>query len=145
MNFKIEHRIGVKASAERIWSFIGDLSSWSQWNPVETDLEGRIAFGGRIVLTETIPGLPERRVSLGVGQWQPEAQLVLMEKRGLFFNVMRYFEIDALGPNSCVLANGLIFSGIRGEGYHEKHRRVIKPALVSIGEALQAISEQPEA
>lgn len=144
MDFKIEHRVGVKASAERIWSFIADLPSWSQWNPVETDLQGAIAFGGRIDLTETIPGLPERRVSVGVGQWQPYAQLVLMEKRGLFFNVMRYYEIDAQGPTSCILSNGLIYSGLRGEGYFEKHRRVIKPALVSIGEALRTVSEEPQ-
>lgn len=145
MDFKVEYRVGVQASAERIWSFIVDLPSWSQWNPVETDLDGAVAFGGQISLNEAIPGLPERRASVRVGQWEPYSQLVWMEKRGLFFNAVRYYEIDSLGPTNCILANGVIFSGLRGEGYHDKHRRLIKPALASIGEALRAVSEAPEA
>lgn len=145
MDFKVEYRVGVQASAERIWSFIVDLPSWSQWNPVETDLEGAVAFGGQITLTEAFPGLPERRTAVRVAEWAPDTQLVWSEKRGLFFNMIRYYEIDALGPNNCILANGVIFSGLRGEGYHEKHRKLIKPALASIGEALRAAAQAPQA
>lgn len=144
MDFKVENRVGVQASAERIWSFILDLPSWAEWNPIETDMEGAIAFGGRLVVNEAIPGLPERRAEVRVGSWQPEAQLVWTEKRGLFFNMVRYYEIEALGPTSCILANGMIFSGLRGEGYHDKHRKVIRPALAQIGEALRAVSEAPQ-
>lgn len=141
MIFKVEHRIGVQASAERIWDHIADLSAWHQWNPVETEVEGAIAYGGRIAFNETIPGLPERRVEVRVAEWSPSAQLVWTEKRGLWFNVMRYYEIDALGPTNCILANGMVFSGLRGEGFHEKHRRTLKPALVSIGEGLRQVAE----
>lgn len=145
MDFKVEYRVGVQASAERIWSFIGDLPSWNAWNPVETDAEGTIAFGGQISLTETIPGLPERRATVRVSDWQPDAQLVWVEKRGWLFNVTRYYEIDALGPTNCIVSNGMIFAGLRGEGSYEKNRKLIKPALASIGEALRAAAEAPEA
>src|SRR5690606_14927928 len=84
MIFKVEHRIGVQASAERIWDHIADLSAWHQWNPVETEVEGAIAYGGRIAFNETIPGLPERRVEVRVAEWSPSAQLVWTERRGLW-------------------------------------------------------------
>jgi hypothetical protein len=145
MDFKVEHRVGVQASPGRLWSFIGDLSSWGRWNTVETDLEGTIAFGGQIALTEAFPGLPERRTVVRVGDWQPNAQLVWIDKRGWLFNVTRYYEIDALGPTNCILANGMIFTGLRGEGFYEKHRKALKPALVAIGEALRTAAETPEA
>jgi hypothetical protein len=141
MDFKVEHRVGVKASAERIWSHIADLPTWSDWNPIETNLEGAIAYGGQIALSEAVPGLPERRVQVRVAEWRPEAQLVWVEKRGLWFNVMRYYEIDALGPTNCILANGIIFSGLRGEGFHEKHRKVLRPAFTAIGEGLRQVAE----
>ncbi|CAN5426351.1 hypothetical protein BH10PSE1_BH10PSE1_27360 [soil metagenome] len=141
MDFKVEYRVGVQASAERIWSFIGDLRSWTDWNPVETDVEGAIAFGGQISLTEAIAGRPERHVTARIGDWQPEAQLVWIEKRGWLFNVTRYYEIEALGATNCIVSNGMIFSGLRGEGSYEKNRKLIKPALASIGEALRSRSE----
>lgn len=141
MDFKVEYRVGVQASPERIWSFIADLDAWSQWNPYETALEGAIRFGGQIVLTEAFPELPERRTTVRVGDWQPNGQLVWIEKRGLWFGVVRYFEIQELGPDSCIVSNGAIFSGLRGEGFYEKNRKLLKPAFTQIGEALKTLSE----
>ena len=137
MNFKIEKRVGVRAPSDRIWEVIADLPGWDQWNPVETGVSGTIAFGGQINLTENIGGLPERQVTGRVADWQPNAQLVWTEKRGWLFNVVRYYEIEELEPGSCIIANGFIFSGFRGEGFHDKHRKTIRTACEAIGEALK--------
>jgi hypothetical protein len=58
---RIERRIGVRATPDQIWDLIADLPGWDRWNPVETRLEGAIAFGAEIALTERIGDLPERR------------------------------------------------------------------------------------
>jgi hypothetical protein len=137
MNFKIEKRVGVRAPSDRIWEVIADLQHWDSWNPVETGVSGTIAFGGQINLTETIEGLPGRQVTGRVADWQPNAQLVWTEKRGWLFNVVRYYEIEELEPGSCIIANGFIFSGFRGEGFHDKHRKTIRTACEAIGEALK--------
>jgi Uncharacterized conserved protein len=138
---RIEKRIGVRASTDRIWELISDLSGWDRWNPVETAVEGTIAYGGAIALTEAIPGLAERRASVRVGEWQPYAQLVWMEKRGLWFRSMRYFEIEELEPGSCIVANGFIFSGLRGEMFFDKHRKELRAAVDAIAEGLKAAAE----
>ena len=141
MDTKIEGRIGIKASSDAIWELISDLSSWDRWNTYETGLEGMIAFGGQIALNEAFPDVPARRVTARVGEWQPQARLVWAEKRGWAFNVTRYFEIEELIPGSCIVANGMIFSGLRGEWFHDKHRPQLKPALAEIGEGLRAAAE----
>ena len=138
---RIEKRVGVRAPTDRIWELIADLPSWERWNPVETAVEGTIAYGGGIALTETIPGLPERRASVRVGEWQPYAQLVWMEKRGLWFRSMRYFEIEELEPGSCIVANGFIFSGLRGEMHHDRHRKALREAVDAVAEGLKSASE----
>lgn len=139
--FKIEKRIGVRVGAEQIWALIADLSAWDRWNPVETEVEGRIGFGGGLTLTETIPELGQRRATLGVAEWTPERQLILSEKRGFLFNAIRYFEIEQLQPGSCIVSNGFVFSGFRGEGFHDKNRRHLKAACEAVGEGLKSAAE----
>ena len=138
---RIEKRIGVRASTDRLWEIIADLPGWDRWNPVETSVEGTIAYGARITLTETIEGQSPRHAVAHVGEWQPYAQLVWMEKRGLWFRSMRYFEIEELEPGSCIVANGMIFSGLRGEMYFDKHRIRLRHAVDAVAEAWKATAE----
>lgn len=136
MTFRIENRVGVKASAERIWDLIADLSGWSQWNPVDVDVEGALAIGGTLILTERIPGLPDRRVTAAIRDWQPYAQLIWGEKRGWQFSSVRYYEIEQLEVG-CIVANGQIFSGLRGESAFAKQRKILKAAFAEVGEAIR--------
>lgn len=138
---KIEKRVGVQATSERLWEILSDLPGWNRWNPVETGLEGAIAFGGQLSLTESVPGLIQRPTTVRIADWQPYAQLIWAEKRGWAFNVVRYFEIEELVPGSCIVANGFIFSGLRGELFHDKHRKAIKAAYAEIGEGLRKLAE----
>jgi hypothetical protein len=139
---RIERRIGVRATPDQIWALIADLPGWDRWNPVETGLEGTIAFGANIALTERIGELPERRVASRVGDWQPLSQLVWAENRGLWFRSLRYFEIQPLDqPNSCIVANGFIFSGLRGEMFFDRNRRHLRHAVDAVAEAWKAAAE----
>jgi hypothetical protein len=141
MDSRIEKRVGVRAPAERIWEIIADLPGWGRWNPYEADLSGTIAFGAAITLTERLPGQPERAVTARVGDWQPLAQLVWTEKRGWLFGSVRYFEIEELEPGSCIVANGAIFTGLRGELFHDKNRKAIRAAYEEIAEKLRTLAE----
>ena len=139
---RIEKRIGVRAPADRIWEILADLPAWNRWNPIETGVEGTIAYGGSIALTEAISGLPERRAAVRVGEWQPNAQLVWIEKRGLWFSSLRYFEIDELDRGSCIFANGFIFNGLRGEMHFDRHRKALRTAVDAVADALKAAVER---
>ena len=138
---RIEKRIGVRAPTDRIWEVIASLEGWDRWNPVETGVEGKIVFGGTLTLNEAVEGQPPRQVQARIGQWQPYAQLVWAEKRGLWFNTMRYFEIDELAPGSCIVANGYLFSGLRGEMYFDKHRKALRHAVDAVAEGWKAAAE----
>ena len=141
MNSRIESRVGIRADSEVIWNIIADLDGWDRWNPYEAEVAGAIAFGGVIRLTERLPGFPERQAVHSVAEWQPLAQLVLAEKRGWLFRAVRYIEIEELARGNCIVANGVIFSGLRGELFHDKHRKAIKAAYAEIGENLRKLAE----
>lgn len=138
---KIETRIGIQASVDAIWEVITDLPGWDGWNPVETGVSGAIAFGGEIALTEAIEGLPPRQTVARVGEWQPYAQLVWMENRGLWFRSMRYFEIEELEPGRCIAANGFLFTGLRGELFFDKNRKHLRHAANAVAEAWKVAAE----
>ena len=138
---RIEKRIGVRADADWLWDLISDLPAWSHWNPVETAVEGQIGFGTELALTETIDGLGERRVAARMVDWQPRAQLVWAERRGLWFRVTRYYEIEELKPGACILSNGWIFSGLRGEWFHDGRGPMLRRAAEAVCEAIKARAE----
>ena len=138
---RIEKRIGVHAPSDRIWEILSDLENWHTWNPYETGVTGALAFGASISLTEALPGMTERQVQARLGDWQPYSQLVWAEKRGWLFNAIRYYEIEELERDSCIVSNGVIFSGLRGELFHDKHRKTIRSAYEDISEALRLAAE----
>ena len=138
---RIEKRVGVNAPSDRIWEILSDLENWHAWNPYETSLTGTLAFGSSISLTEALPGMAERQVQARLGDWQPYSQLVWVEKRGFMFNAIRYYEIEELERGNCIVSNGVIFSGLRGELFHDKHRKIIRPAYEDIAEALKRAAE----
>lgn len=140
MDARIEKRVGVRAPAERIWEVIADLPGWNRWNPYER-AEGVIGFGTPLTLTERLPDLTERQAVVRVAEWQPNAQLVWAEKRGLWFGAIRYFEIEELTPGSCIVANGALFSGLRGELFRDKHRKRIRAAYEDIAQSLRRTLE----
>ena len=142
MDTRIEKRVGIQASAERLWDILSDFPGWSRWNPYETDLEGQLAFGAPLRLTETWPDMAPRQVEGRINEWQPLAQLIWVEKRGWLFATVRYFEIEELEPESCILATGMLFHGLRAELFMDKHRRVIRHAFEDVCDRLKVVAEQ---
>ena len=57
------------------------------------------------------------------------------------FNTIRYYEIEELERGNCIVSNGVIFSGLRGELFHDKHRSKIRQAYEEIAEALRRAAE----
>ncbi len=140
-NFRIEKRVGIQAGTERIWEVLTDFDQWHRWNPYESAIKAHLGFGAPVSLLEAIPGLPKREVQAVLGDWQPHAQLVWAEKRGFLFQSVRYYEIEELEPGSCIVANGFIFSGLRGEGFHDKNKGKIREASQEIGDRLKIVCE----
>jgi hypothetical protein len=138
---RIEKRVGARADSDRIWELVADLPHWSRWNPHDQAVEGTIAFGGRLAMTERWPDLPERRVAAQVVEWQPRVRLVWIEKRGFLFRTLRYIEIEELAPGSCILASGTRFTGLRAELFMDKHRSALRRGHEAIVEGLKSAAE----
>ena len=138
---RIETRIGIRASAERIWELVGDLDAWRQWNRYETDIEGRIATGGAVRYTEAYPDLPEHQAQTVVADWVPVGKLVLSGKRGFLSSSTRFIILDEVEKGATIVTMGIMFSGLRGELFHDKHRARLRKAMEGLNEALKAVAE----
>jgi hypothetical protein len=136
MSYRIEHRLGVPATADDIWDVFSDFSGWSAWCPIYPEASGRIAIGEKLTVTEAMPGRPQRVITPKVLDWVPREQLIWAEPRTpLIGGSIRYFEIEPL-DKGCILSNGEIFNGGWVEGRAKKRRRELREAFESFNQAL---------
>ena len=141
MNPRFEYRIGVNATAERVWEVLSNLERWGDWNPMYPQASGKIAIGATLNLLEHVAGQPDRRLEARVLDWTPEAQLVLRIPEGRFARRMQYFEIDPLAgtdARGCIFAAGAFFEGWNANGAAKKFGRGLKIGFALMAEALKA-------
>ena len=139
MREKIEHRIGMQASAEAIWAVLSDLSRWSEWNPLYPRAEGALRIGERLDLDLALPGRSRRRIRPTIVDWVPNEQIHWkLSMFGGLMRTVRYFEIEQLAPGSCIFSNGELFDGALGPLVARRMRKTIRAGFASLGEALKA-------
>src|SRR5665213_1832768 len=137
MSIRVESRLGVQATAERIWEVFSNLERWEGWNPVYPHASGKIVIGGVLELVERLPSRPERRLSAKIVDWTPHAQLILRISEGFMTHRLQYFEIDPLAESGCIFAAGVFFSGWGEKAAAKRLGRSCKLGFGLMGEALK--------
>lgn len=139
---KIEHRIGVQAPARVVWEVLADLDAWSEWNPLYTKVEGKLAIGGTLVVTLQLPDESPETIRPVITDWTPDSLLhwKLTLAGGLVRSV-RYLEIDELAEESCIFANGEIMGGLLGRYVARRMGRKMYRGFAAMGEALKVRAE----
>ncbi|MEO8812229.1 MAG: SRPBCC domain-containing protein [Caulobacteraceae bacterium] len=138
MPLKIEHRLGIPASAEAIWAVIVDVTAWSQWNPLYPKADGLIRMGAPLTLEVAIPGRPPRTIRPVVADWVPNEQVHwTLSTMGGLVKSTRYIEIEQLTATGCIFSNGEIFEGPLGALVAGRIRRDLRAAFAAMGEAVK--------
>ena len=140
MALKIEHRLGIRASADRLWELVSELEDWRHWNPIHPGASGKIGFGSTLTVQEAYPGEEPRAVEVKVTDWAPLEQLV-WEEKGFLWSSLRYLEIEELIPGSCIFANGILYEGYRAKSELKRRGRAFKQGFELLGEAIKARAE----
>ncbi|WP_309603999.1 SRPBCC domain-containing protein [Phenylobacterium sp.] len=139
---RIEHRIGIQAPAEVIWAVIADLAAWSDWNPLYSRATGDIRIGAGLDLTLNLPGQPPQRIRPVVLDWVPNEQLQWrLSLAGGLVRTVRYIEIEALAPTSCIVANGEYVGGLMGSSVARRVGRSILRGFTDMNAALKIRAE----
>ena len=141
MSIRIEHRIGVAASPEKVWEVIADLEKWAEWNAMHPEARGAIGIGATIEVAEVIEGEPGRLHQVMIPDWTPELQLIWVNRRAFMARSTRYFEIEKLSDEACLLANGEIFEGYRGKAWAQGRRGAFRAAFEAVNEAIKTRAE----
>lgn len=146
MRVKLEHRTGVRAPAEAIWSVLYDIEAWPRWNPLYTKAAGVIRIGAPLELEVVLPGQAPRVIRPVVLDWVPNEQILWrLTMLGGLVKSMRYFEIEELVPGSCIFSNGEMFDGLLGPSVAKRLRGPIRAGFQAMGEAVKALAEEAAA
>jgi hypothetical protein len=141
MGPRVEHRIGVQASPDRIWEVFSNLPRWRDWNPMYPEASGSFVIGGTLHLLEHAPGRADQRLTARILDWTPYAQLVLRIEEGFMAHRLQYFEIEKLSDSGCIFAAGTYFNGWRGPA---AARRLARGLKVGFGLMAEALKEKVE-
>jgi hypothetical protein len=136
---RIEHRVGVQAPAEVIWDVIADLKSWHEWNALYPKAAGEIRIGSQLDITLALPGQKPQEIKPTVLEWVPNDQLHWrLSLAGGMVKTIRYFEIEVLAAESCIVSNGEIIGGMLGPMMARRMTGTIYRAFRDMNEALKA-------
>lgn len=139
---KIEHRVGVQAPSDVIWSLVHDLSSWKDWNPLYVKAEGEVRIGSVLALEMVLPGEAPTIIRPTVLEWVPLEQLHWrLKMMGGLISTTRYIEIEQIEAASCIVSNGEIFGGFLGPGIAKRMGRKVWRAFEAMDLALKAAAE----
>ena len=146
MDVKIEHRIGIQAPAEAIWSVISDIEGWSRWNPLYPKASGALSIGGQLTLELAVPGQARRTIRPVILDWVPNDQIHWrLSMLGGLVRTVRYIEIEILGESNCIFSNGEVFAGPLGPLIARRLGGAVKRGFTEMGEAVKAQVLDPDA
>lgn len=139
---RIENRVGIHAPADVIWEVIADIPRWHEWNPLYTAGAGQIRMGATLDLTLALPGQAPQQIQPVVLDWVPNEQLHWrMSMMGGMVKTIRFIEIEQLAPESCIVSNGELFSGLMAKPMLRRVGRAFHRGFREMGEALKARAE----
>lgn len=139
---RIEHRVGIQAPAEVIWEALSDLAAWDEWNPLYKHASGEIRIGAELQMTLALPGRNPEVIKPTVLEWVPNEQLHWrLTMIGGLVRTIRFFEIEALATQGCIVSNGEIIGGLLGPRRAKPMGRTIYRAFVEMNEALKTRAE----
>lgn len=141
MRTQIEHRLGIQASADRIWELVVELDKWEHWNPIHPGATGQIGFGKTLQVVEAYPGEEKQTVEVKVCEWAPREQLV-WRSSGFLSVWLRFLEIEELGPKNCIFSNGVVVDGFLGKREAKRRKQALKLGFGILGEAVKEKAER---
>ena len=137
--FRVEHQLGIPAPAEVVWKVLADFEAWGRWNPIYPKIDGKLAIGSELSITEALPGLDPVQITTKVVDWVPDTQILwrMSQSWGLLKR-LRYFEIDKLSDEGCIFSNGEDWYGRPARYVPLGRRRAMREGFEALGEALKA-------
>lgn len=141
MAYRIQSRVGVQAPASAVWAVLSEIEQWGAWNPLFTEVEGRLSIGALMQMRRAKGNGRAEREEVRVVDWVPNAQIVWLRTIAPFARALAYLEIEALTERGCILAGGEIYQGIIGEMIAKRDRRALNAGFQALCEAAKARAE----
>lgn len=111
---RLETKIEINASAERVWAVLMAFPAYERWNPFIRSIEGGPIVGERLKVLIEPPGGKALRFEPRVLVVEPEIEF-RWQGRVLFpglFDGQHYFVLEKLAEKKVLLHHGERFSGL---------------------------------
>lgn len=114
---RFEHRLMINAPAKSIWKVLSDVNRWNEWSVLYPAASGELSKGNVINITIYVPHTKAIPSTAEVKECEPEKFVMfksVTKLPGFFMNGMRYFQIETVDDNHCVVCDGEVVGGVLG-------------------------------
>jgi len=140
---RLDTRIDIDASAERVWSILMDFPGYSRWNPFVRSIEGRPVVGTSLRVLIQPAGSRGMRFRPTVLVAEPQRELRWKGKLLIpgLFDGEHFFHVEARSNGQSVFDQGELFSGVLVPLLRRSLDGATKQGFVAMNEALKREAE----
>lgn len=142
---RLDTRIDIDASIERVWSLLVDFPAYSSWNPFVRSIEGSLAVGRSLRVFIQPPGSAGMRFRPKVLVCEPKRELrwkgeLLLPR---LFDGEHYFRLEPGPSGQVVVHQGEIFSGLLVPLFRRSLDGATRTGFERMNAALKREAENP--
>jgi len=135
---RLDTRIQIDATPERVWSILLDFAGYSRWNPFIRSIEGRAAVGESLSVSLQGMNFHPRVLAL-----EPRRELRWKGKLLMpgLFDGEHFFALEPEGDRRVIFHHGEVFSGLLVPFFRKSLDGATRQGFVAMNEALKREAE----
>ena len=115
---RFEHRIVINAPKKVVWEVLSDVNSWGNWSVLYPKAKGKLESGNTIEIDIFVPGT-KAIPSKAIIEESIEESMVVFKSvpdkvNEKIMSGVRYFIIEEIDGNHCVVTDGEVVCGYIG-------------------------------
>jgi len=109
---EIKGSIMINVPAEKVWATITDCSSYPEWNPFVTRMDGEMKEGGVFDVVVSLPGRDDIKYRTTLMKMEKDKELRFKGKIMFQLSEEHSKFIEQIEENKCVFSQSIVFRGL---------------------------------
>ena len=109
---EIKGSVIINVPAEKVWATVTDFSSYPEWNPFVTRMEGELKEGGVFDIVVSLPERDEIKYRSTLVKMEKDKELLFKGKVRFLLSEEHSKLIEQIEDSKCVFSQRITFKGL---------------------------------
>jgi hypothetical protein len=109
---EIKGSVMINVPAEKVWATVTDFSSFPEWNPFVTRMEGELKEGGAFDIVVSLPDRDDIKYKTTLVKMEKDKELRFKGKVNSLLSEEHSKLIEQVEDSKCVFSQQMVFKGL---------------------------------